>query len=45
LSPAPISIQSITHLSSSLLCVGLELDVEKIRKIVIDEFGYFPEIQ
>jgi len=25
--------------------VGLELDVEKIRKIVIDEFGYFPEIQ
>lgn len=45
LSPTPTPVPNITHSSSSLLCVGLELEVKAITKLVIDEFGYHPEIQ
>ena len=45
LSPSPTPVPNIIHSSSSLLCVGLELDVKAITKLIIDEFGYHPEIQ
>ena len=45
LPPAPTPVPNITHLSSSLLCVGLQLEVNSIRKLIIDEFGFRPEIQ
>ena len=44
ISPSPISVSDITHLSSSLLCIGLELDASKIKQLVSDEFGYASEV-
>ena len=44
ISPSPISVSDISNLSSSLLCIGLELDVSKIKQLVSDEFGYASEV-
>ena len=44
ISPSPISVSDISNLSSSLLCIGLELDTSKIKQLVSDEFGYASEI-
>ena len=43
-SPSPISVSDITNLSSSLLCIGLDLDALKIKQLVSDEFGYASEL-
>ena len=44
ISPSPISVSDITNLSSSLLCIGLDLDALKIKQLVSDEFGYASEL-
>ena len=44
ISPTPISVSDISNLSSSLLCIGFELDVSKIKQLVSDEFGYASEV-
>ena len=38
-SPSPTPMNDITTLSSSLLCVGMGLDKEVIRGLVLEEFG------
>tara|TARA_B100001939_G_scaffold338216_1_gene343536 strand:- start:570 stop:1472 length:903 start_codon:yes stop_codon:yes gene_type:complete len=40
-----ITVSYTTHLSSSLLCVGLELNTSDIKEIVSDEFGYPAELK
>ena len=42
---SPIPGPDVSHLSSSLLCVGLELNASDIKKIVSDEFGYQAELK
>ena len=42
---SPIPDPDATHLSSSLLCVGLELNASDIKEIVSDEFGFSAEIK
>ena len=37
---SPIPGPDVSHLSSSLTCVGLELNASDIKEIVSDEFGY-----
>jgi len=44
ISPSPISVSDISNLSSSLLCIGLELEASKIKQLVSDEFGYASEV-
>ena len=44
ISPSPISVSDITNLSSSLLCIGLDLDALKIKQLVSDEFGCASEV-
>jgi len=41
-SPSPIPVPGITRLSPSLLCIGIRLDPEPIRRLVSDQFGYAP---
>ena len=40
-----ITVSDTTHLSSSLLCVGLELNTSDIKEIVSDEFGFPAELK
>ena len=42
---SPIPGPDVSHLSSSLLCVGLELNASDIKEIVSDEFGYQAELK
>ena len=42
---SPIPGPDVSHLSSSLLCVGLELNASDIKEIVSDEFGYPAELK
>ncbi len=41
-SPSPIPVPGITHLSPSLLCMGLQLDPGRITTLVSDAFGNAP---
>ena len=44
ISPSPISVSDIGNLSSSLLCIGLDVDASEIKQLVSDEFGYASEV-
>ena len=41
-SPSPIPVPGIPSVSSSLLCMGMDLDLAAIRLLVSEEFGYIP---